>query len=75
MQNSYCHQRCRSPFSFFHLLLRKLRQLHRRICPRMEYLVFKCLIVQSVCHCGGDYRQHHRGFSDLFFHKKFLGRR
>ncbi|ELL29429.1 hypothetical protein NM77221_0914 [Neisseria meningitidis 77221] len=52
MQNSYCHQRCRSPFSFFHLLLRKLRQLHRRICPRVEHLVFKCLIVQAVCHCG-----------------------
>ncbi|EOB85431.1 hypothetical protein NM2000063_0851, partial [Neisseria meningitidis 2000063] len=48
MQNSYCHQRCRSPFSFFHLLLRKLRQLHRRICLRVEHLVFKCLIVQAV---------------------------
>ncbi|EOC48271.1 hypothetical protein NM2005172_2181 [Neisseria meningitidis 2005172] len=49
---STCHNRKKRPLSLLHLLLRKLRQLHRRICPRVEHLVFKCLIVQAVCHCG-----------------------
>lgn len=68
-----CTYRSPSPLSLLHLLLRKLRQLHRCICPRVEHLVFKCLIVQAVCHCGGNHRQHHYGCGDLFFHNNSFG--
>lgn len=29
--------------------------------------------VQAVCHYGGDYRQHHHGCGDLFFHNNSFG--